>query len=74
MMDRQSFSQVIEGEPLAIRRLKPVELLGLDIGFKTFENPVGVFRIYMSNRKPKLLAAAEFDDIFDLDGIRFHND
>jgi hypothetical protein len=74
MVDRLPFGQAIEGEPLELRRLTPVELLGIDEGFKRFVNPVGIFRIYMSNRKSKLLAIVEFDDVFDLSGNRFHND
>ena len=74
MIDRQLFSQAIEGEPLKMRRLTPIELLGIDKSFASFSNPVGIFRIYMSNRKSKLLAIVILDDIFDLNGNRFGND
>ena len=74
MIDRLAFGQAIEGEPLEMRRLTPVELLGIDSGFTCFNNPVGIFRIYMSNRKSKLLAIVEFNDLFDLSRNRFDND
>ncbi len=74
MIDRTPFGQAIEGEPIQIRRLTEVELLGIDQSFMRFNNPVGIFRFYMTNRKPKLLAIVEFDDLFDLNGNRFYND
>lgn len=72
-VERLDFGQAIEGEPLEMRRLSQTDLLGIDNGFTRFDNPVGIFRIYMSNRKPKLLAIVEFDDLFDLSGNRFYN-
>jgi hypothetical protein len=72
MVDRIPFSE-IEGLPLELRRLKPVELLGIDNSFNNWLNPVGIFRV-PNVGKPVLIAVVEFDDLFDLSGYRFYND
>jgi len=74
MIDREAFSR-IESRLLAIRRLKPIELLGVDNSFSRFDNPVGIFvPAKLPATKEKLLAIVEFDDLFDLNGNRFYND
>jgi hypothetical protein len=65
---RISFSQLEGYDHLEIRRLKPVELAKYNQFSST--NLVGIF----GSRNDELIAVVEFDDLFDLNGNRFHND
>lgn len=69
MVDRVEFTK-LEELKLKVRRLKPVELLGIEQNFRSSDNPVGIFGLVNN----KLLAIVEFDDFFDLNGNRFYND
>lgn len=71
-IERENFSRIEEFK-VRVRRLKPVELLGIDQSFNRFDNPVGIFS-EVGKLKPRLIAIVEFDDFFDLNGNRFYND
>ena len=76
MVDRKDFGPAIEGKPLEMRRMSYDEL---PEGCKSFDCPVGIYRISLNPHKNgKLLAVVDFDDIFDATGEetgnRFNND